>query len=331
MDAMTPRAVLDHVVASIGPASKAQAAGAHQRLAARPGGAGGGLEQLAIRLAAARHSPHPRLERRALILCAADHGVADPGVDLGDGAPAVVAMRHIAGGTAALNAAARAAAARLVLVDCGVRGGEQHPLGAGIIPFRVGDGTADITAGPAMTPVDAVIAVQTGIALLTSIADEGIDLIALGQLGPGSQPVTGALIAALTGEPAQSFGADAAAITAAQAANPSPGGEPLELLSLFGGFELGVLAGIILAAAAIDLPIVLDDHGTWAAALVAARLAPPAAEYLFAAHPGGSPGHRAALTALGLSPIFELGLAHGEGTGAVLALPVLDAAAGLLV
>jgi nicotinate-nucleotide--dimethylbenzimidazole phosphoribosyltransferase len=143
--------------------------------------------------------------------------------------------------------------------------------------------------------------------------------------------VTGALIAALTGEPAQSFGADAAAITAAQAANPSPGGEPLELLSLFGGFELGVLAGIILAAAAIDLPVVLDDHGTWAAALVAARLAPPAAEYLFAAHPGGSPGHRAALTALGLSPIFELGLAHGEGTGAVLALPVLDAAAGLLL
>ncbi|HTM21388.1 MAG TPA: nicotinate-nucleotide--dimethylbenzimidazole phosphoribosyltransferase, partial [Kofleriaceae bacterium] len=199
---MTPRTVLDHVVASIGPGSRAQAEGARQRLALRPEGTGGGLEQLALRLAAARHAPHPRLERRVLVLCAADHGVADPGVDLGDGAPSVVAMRHIAAGGAALNAAARAAGARLVLVDCGVRGGDRHDLGAGIIPFRVADGTADITAGPAMTPVEAVIALQTGIALLTSIADEGVDLIALGQLGPGSQPVTGALIAALTGEPA---------------------------------------------------------------------------------------------------------------------------------
>jgi nicotinate-nucleotide--dimethylbenzimidazole phosphoribosyltransferase len=331
MDAMTPRAVLDHVVSSIGPASKAQAEGARQRLAARPGGAEGGLEQLAIRLAGARHAPHPRVERRVLVVCAADHGIADPGVDLGDGAPAVVALRHIAGGDAAVNAAARAASARLLLVDCGVRGAERHPLGAGVIAFRVGDGTADVTAGPAMTPIEAVIAVQTGIALLTSIADEGVDLIALGQLGPGSQPVSGALIAALTGEPAEGFGADVAAIAAALAANPFPGAEPLELLSIFGGFEIGVLTGLVLAAAAINLPVVLDDHGTWAAALVAARMAPDVAGYLFAAHPGGSPGHRAALTALGLRPIFELGLAHGEGTGAALALPVLDAAAGLLL
>jgi nicotinate-nucleotide--dimethylbenzimidazole phosphoribosyltransferase len=326
----SPRAVIEAVVAGIGPASEAQAFGVEQRLAGRLARdhSLGTVGALAARLAAARHSPHPRVADKAIVVVAADHGIADPGVDLGEHAPTVVALRHIAGGEAAVNAAARSAGAALVLVDAGVRGAARRDLGAGVIRLRHGDGTADITAGAAMTPIDAVQCVQTGLALTMSLADEGLDVCALGQVGAGAEPVTGAVIAALTGAAATDFGDDTAVIEAALSAGLP--GTPLEVLAAVGGFDLGVLAGLILGAAAINVPVVLDDHATWAAALIAARLQPAVAGYLIAAHTGGSPGHRRALEALGLTPLFDLGLAHGEGTGAALALPLLDSAAGLL-
>lgn len=323
--------------ASILPASAAMGAAARARLErqAAPGESLGKLADLAQILAAARHDTRPSLARKSALLCAADHGVAWPGIDLPGPSPAAAALRVIAGGGAAVSAAARTAQAALVLVDAGVRGGESADLGRGVLSFRLCDGTASITAGPAMSRETADQAVETGVALVVSLAEGGVDVLALGQIGTGGEVAAGALCSALTGAaPANAAGhpGDAVVIGEALAANAAAvaGGDPLAILAALGGPELGLLAGAILAAASLHIPVVLDDQGTWAAALVAVRLVPAAAGYLIASHAGGHPERRGALSALGLEPLFDLGLAHGEGTGALLALPLLDAAARAL-
>jgi nicotinate-nucleotide--dimethylbenzimidazole phosphoribosyltransferase len=327
--------LLDHVLSSILPASQAMAAAARERLERQlPAGESlGKLNAIAQRLAGARHTPRPSLARRTALVCAADHGVAWPGVDLGASGPAAAALRLIAAGEAAVSAAARSADAHLVLVDAGVRGGDRLELGRGVMGFRLADGTDSITDGPAMSQETARHGIETGVALVMAMADAGLDVLALGQVAPGSEIASGALIAALTGTAPAAIAqheADAQAIAGALAANPGCGEDPLAALAALGGLEIALQVGVIAAAASVHVPIVLDDHGTWAAALVAVRLAPAVAGYLIASHGGARPGHRVALGSLGLEPLFELGLAHGEGTGALLALPMLDAAARVL-
>ena len=331
--------LLEHILTSILPASDAMAFAARDRIARTlpPGEDLGKLGAAAARLAGARHTPRPVLKTRTVIVCAADHGVADPGVDLGGGGPAAGALRVLAAGISAMSAAARTAGASQVLVDAGVRGGDGLDLGRGVLSFRLADGTASITTGPAMSREVAEAGITTGIALLVSLADSGLDLVALGQIGPGVEVAAGALLAALAGlapEDIASVPEDARAITDALAANPealaAAASDPIAALAALGGLEIALQTGIILAAASVHIPIVLDDHGTWAAAMVAVRLAPAVAGYLFAAHGGTRPGYRRALATLGLEPLFDLGLSHGEGTGALLAVPLLDAAARVL-
>jgi nicotinate-nucleotide--dimethylbenzimidazole phosphoribosyltransferase len=177
--------------------------------------------------------------------------------------------------------------------------------------------------------------VETGIALTVALADAGLDVLALGQVAPGGEIAGGALLAAMTGAAPDAIAAhpaDTQAIAAALAANPGAAAmDPFPLLAALGGFEIALQVGVILGAASVHVPIVLDDHGTWIAAMLAIRLAPDAGGYLIASHGGARPGFRRALAALGLEPLFDLGLAHGEGTGALLALPLLDAAARVLV
>lgn len=326
----SPRAALDQIIEAITSASGAQAEAARQRISARTGPREslGSIERLAEQLAGARHAPRPDVTRKIIAVCAADHGVADPGVDLGANNPTIVALQLVCDGGAAVNAAARSIGARIMPIDCGVRGGA-GAFGPGVLDMRVCDGTADMRRGGAMTPPQALAALQTGIAVVLSLADDGLDLLALGHVGAGGATVSGAVIAALTGS-ATAFGdEDREAIAEALATNV-PGQLPLEVLAALGGPDLGVMAGMILAAAAINVPVVLDDHATWAAALLAARFAPAVSGYLIASHAGASPPHRRALDDLGLVPLFDLGLSHGEGTGAALALPFVDAAARLL-
>ncbi len=329
--------LLDHILTSILPASGAMQAAATAAIERRlpQGESLGKLGAAAGRLAAARHTPRPAVTARAVIICAADHGLAWPGVDLGADGPAAAALRLIATGESAVSAAARTAGAAQVLVDAGVRGGEGLDLGRGVLSFRLADGTASIFEGPAMPREVAEAGLTTGIALAVSLADASLDLVALGQIGPGSEVASGALIAALTGaEPAAIAPDDSASIARALAANPEHArdarDDPTGALAALGGLEIAIQVGVILACASIHVPVVLDDHGTWAAALVATRLSPHTSGYLFAAHAGARPGYRAALATLGIEPIFDLGLSHGEGTGALLAVPLLDSAARVL-
>jgi nicotinate-nucleotide--dimethylbenzimidazole phosphoribosyltransferase len=287
--------VIDHVVAAIGRASAA-----HGELAARRVGAiGGPVAALAIRLAGAQHAVRLRAARRALVVVAADHGIAAPGVDFGADHPTSVALRALAAGEGAIAGLARAAGATVVTVDAGC-------AGAGLPPTAVQVGlppSADFTAGPGLAVADIERGVEAGIALAVALADDGIDVIGVGRLGLG--------------------GDDAATALIARAAHG------LDDLAAVGGGDLAVLAGVILGAASMTIPVVLDGTATLAAAIVAQALAPAVADSLVASQ-HGSGSSRIALAALGLEPVIAGGIGDGAGAGAAMVLSLIPAAAALL-
>jgi nicotinate-nucleotide--dimethylbenzimidazole phosphoribosyltransferase len=325
-------AILRHVIGAITPASVAHGEAARRRVAAAGAPV---LERLAAGIGAAQHTARPRTTRRAVVVCAGDHGVGDPGLALGPAHPTVVAAHAIADGSAALARLAGASRAPIVLVDAGTREPSELPASA----IRLGRRpSADLMAGPAMTVVDAALALEAGIALAVALADDGseagsageawgeaprgIHLIAVGALGVGADVASAALLGAATGAPPTGL-ADPLAEAAGARGAAMAGASALELLAAFGGPETGVLAGLMLAAASTNIPVILDSYSTGAAALIAAALAPSAAGYLVAAH-AGSFTHARILAHLGLHPLFELGLGHGEGTGAAMALALID-------
>jgi nicotinate-nucleotide--dimethylbenzimidazole phosphoribosyltransferase len=326
--------ILRHVIESISPASRAHGEAAAAAVA--PAGAPV-LERLARSLGGAQHVPKPRAARRAIVVAIGDHGCGDPGIAMGADHPTVVAARAIADGTAALVHVARSSQTPILLVDAGAREPAFLPTDA----IRLGRGpTRDLAREPAMTVVDAVLGLEAGIALAVSITEPGpeakapgftlgagIDVIALGALGLGSEVAAAALYAAATGLVPDGLDDPGAAQAAARAATAKR--EPaLDRLATYGGAETCVLAGLILGAASVNVPVVLDGHATGAAALAAVLLAPAAAGYLIAAHRGGL-AQPAILVHLGLAPIFEIGLGHGDGTGAAMLLPLIDQVAAI--
>ncbi|HSD89225.1 MAG TPA: nicotinate-nucleotide--dimethylbenzimidazole phosphoribosyltransferase [Kofleriaceae bacterium] len=308
--------VLSHVIASIGPASEAsgETARAHIASAGVPM-----LERLARGLAAAQHTSRPRGTHRRILVAAGDHGCGDPGIAMGADHPTVIAARTIADGTAALCQVARAAATPIVLVDAGVR----EPTHMPGIAVQLGRGPSrNLIDEPALTVVDATLGLEAGIALAMSLSEDGLDLLALGALGVGSEVASAALLGAATGQPVMGLRDDVAEAAAARGVSYARE-SGLERLATFGGPETALLAGVILGSASINVPVILDGYATGAAALIAAALAPPVTGYLVAAH-RGTFTMPAILAHLGLEPIFDVGLGHGEGTGAAMLLPMID-------
>jgi nicotinate-nucleotide--dimethylbenzimidazole phosphoribosyltransferase len=179
-----------------------------------------------------------------------------------------------------------------------------------------------------MTIVDASLGLEAGIALAVSLTEGGLDLIAVGALGVGAEVASAALLGAVSGQAPRGLGDDLAE-EAGELGAALVGASGLELLAAFGGPETAVLAGLMLGAASMNVPVVLDGHATGAAALVAARIAPALPGYLIAAH-AGSFTMPAILGQLGLQPLFEVGLGHGEGSGAAMALALADQVAALV-
>jgi len=304
---------LRHVIDSISPASAAHAEGARLRLAS----AGlPTLERLAAQLGGAQHASRVRSARRTIATVIGDHGAGDPGLSLGPDHPSVIAARAIADGTAALATIARTTHTPIVIVDAGARESAHLPAAA----IRLGRAaTRNLLREPAMTVVDATLGLDAGLALAISLSEPGLDLLAIGAIGLGSEVSTAALTAALTGD------TSATEVEAAQHGLALRGSGALEILAAAGGAETAVLAGLILGAASINVPVILDGPATCAAALVATAFAPHVPGYLIAAH-NGAPAivHR-----LGLTPVFEVGLGHGEGTGAAMALSLVDQVAAV--
>jgi len=315
--------VVRHVAESIGAAS-----GAHGE-AARAAVASAGapmLERLALVLGGAQHTSRPRAQRRLIVVAAGDHGAGDPGIAMGADHPTIIAAHAIASGTAALSQLARAVQTPIVLIDAGTREPSHMPS----IAIGLGRGaTRDLAREPAMTVVDATLGLEAGIALAMSLAEgePPLALLSLGAIGVGAEVASAALVGAITGRVPLELADPQAEVAAHRGvAHGAPSG--LELLAAFGGPETAVLAGLILGAASINVPVILDSYATGSAALVAGMIAPAVTGYLVAAH-RGSFTMAAILDHLGLQPIFEVGLGHGEGSGAAMVLPLVDQVAQL--
>lgn len=332
---------LDALVAAVTPldAAAMAAARAHQDRLTKPAGALGRLEALAVHLAGITGSVNPSVARKAVVLCAADHGVAAQGVSAyPQEVTAQMVLNFLTGG-AAINVLARLAGARVVVADLGVA----TALGPrpGLLDRRVAAGTADMTLGPAMTRDQAVAAILAGAGIVAAEAADGLDLVATGEMGIGNTTASSALVAVFTGAAPSAVtgrgtGVDdtaqrrkVAVVERALAVNRPSSADPLGALATVGGFEIAALAGVVLAAAGHRIPVVLDGFISGAAALAATSLCPAAAAYCIAGHRSAEPGHGAALAHLGLTPLLDLGLRLGEGSGAALAFPIIEAAARL--
>jgi nicotinate-nucleotide--dimethylbenzimidazole phosphoribosyltransferase len=299
----------------------------------KPRGSLGRLEELAVQLAGIGVSG----PQAAIVVAAADHGYVDEGVSAYPPEVTRQMLRVFASGGAAISVLSRLVDAELVVVDAGVRAELDDPR---VRSMRIGPGTANAAHGPAMTREQALAGLEAGVSLARELADR-VDLVALGDMGIGNTTAAGAIHAALLGVPAAAVcgpgtGLDsdgvrrkAKVIERALAANGRLE-DPVDVLAALGGFEIAVLAGLALGAAAERLAVVLDGFIVTAAALIAARLEPAAVAYMIAGHLSPEPGHRLGLAALGLRPLLDLELRLGEGTGAALALPLVRAAHALL-
>jgi nicotinate-nucleotide--dimethylbenzimidazole phosphoribosyltransferase len=314
------------------------AARARQAQLTKPRGALGRLEEISVWLAGVYGEDRPVVRGKAVIVCAGDHGVTAEGVSPYPSAvtPAMVA-NFLAGG-AGINAIGRVVGARVTVLDVGVAAElNAHP---DLIQAKVRAGTRNLMREPAMTRDEARRAIEAGVQAARAVMRHGANLIAAGDMGIGNTTPSSALTAWFTGQPVREVvgrgtGASDEMLarkivvleTALARAQPADG---FEALCEFGGLEIAAMAGVMLGAAANRAAVVVDGFIAGAAALVACALEPAVREYLHASHVSREPGHRAQLAHLNLEPLFDLGLALGEGTGAALAMPLLEAAARTL-
>jgi nicotinate-nucleotide--dimethylbenzimidazole phosphoribosyltransferase len=299
----------------------------------------GRLEDLAARLAAIRADPNPGVLPPAVVVCAADHGVAAEGVSAYPQEVTGQMLRNFAAGGAAVCVLARRAGARLVVADLGVRGPVADPA---IVDLRVRAATANSAHGPAMSVAEAERAVAAGIGLANEAIDAGAGVVALGEMGIANTTSASALAAVLLRLDARAVcgrgtGLDDAGlehkietVRRVLAANVASPYDPLGALAGVGGLEIGALAGVVLGCAARRTPVVVDGFITAVAALLAVYLEQRAAGSLIASHLSPEPGHAYVLEALGLEPLLDLELRLGEGSGAALALPIVAAALAIL-
>jgi nicotinate-nucleotide--dimethylbenzimidazole phosphoribosyltransferase len=317
---------------------RAAAVAARDRLdrLVKPAGSLGVLEGLIERWAGIAACPPPSSVRAGVLVCAADHGHVPRGTSLFDGAVSAQVAAAAARGETAVGVLARRGGHDLLVADVGLVG----PTPPGVRDVKVAAGTADMTAGPALAPAELDAALEAGAALVREIAGRGVDCLVLGEIGIGNTTTTAALVCALTGVSprlavGRGTGVDAAGVErkrATVAAALERHGARLaarEALRTVGGLELAALAGAAGEAARLRLPVLLDGYAVTAAALAAVQLDPTVGEVLIAGHRSAEPGHDLLLAELGLEPLLDLRLRLGEASGALLALPLIEAAGAL--
>jgi nicotinate-nucleotide--dimethylbenzimidazole phosphoribosyltransferase len=298
------------------------------------------LEEIAQRVAVLQQTERPALARKAIVLMAGDHGVTAQGVSPYPSEVTAQMVANFASGGAAINQLARHAGARVVVVDVGVA--NELPLDTGVVRARVANGTADMSVGPAMTREQALAAIRVGIDQVRALAQDGLDLVGTGDMGIGNTTASAAITSVLTGvDPSDVVGRGtglddagvarkAEVIRRAIAVNVPDPADGLDVLAKVGGLEIAGLAGVVIGAASLGIPVVSDGYISGAAALIALAIAPAAKPWVFASHRSAEPGHRIVLEALGLRPVLELDMRLGEGTGGALAMELMDAACAVM-
>ena len=307
-----------------------------------PQGSLGDLLGLAEQLAAVKESLRPSVTSKAVVTMAADHGVVEEGVSAfpREVTPQMVA-NFVAGG-AAINVLAGVAGARVVVVDMGVGSDLDRSFEGKVLFRKVDYGTRNMVQGPAMSREQAVKSLETGIEIAGRLVREGVELLATGDMGIGNTTPSSTILAAFSGRPVREvtgrgtgIGDDALenkirVIEKALDVNSPDPADPVDVLAKVGGFEIGGIAGLILGAARHKVPVLVDGFISSAGALLAKRLAPPSLDYMIAAHQSLESGHRLMLEELGLKPLLNLNLRLGEGTGAALAMNIVESAAQVI-
>jgi nicotinate-nucleotide--dimethylbenzimidazole phosphoribosyltransferase len=319
-----------------------EAAQQRQGRLTKPTGALGRLEDLSIWMAAAQGQNPPRLFQRVrVVIFAGDHGVARSGVSAYPPEVTAQMVRNFVAGGAAVNVLARQAGATVRVLDISVDS-DLSDLPLDVTAHKVRRGSGDIAHEPALSREEAERAFSTGMAIADEEVDSGADLLIPGDMGIGNTTVAAALVAVLTGSEVAGLvgrgtGIDdrawmtkCAAVRDAARRGRFQGGDMIGLLAEAGGADVAAMAGFLLQAAIRRTPVLLDGVVSGAAALVAHRVAYPAREWWLAGHRSTEPAHTRALEQLGLEPIVDYGLRLGEGTGALVALPVLQAAVATL-
>jgi nicotinate-nucleotide--dimethylbenzimidazole phosphoribosyltransferase len=301
----------------------------------KPPGSLGRLEEFARRLVAITENKKPVLDKKAIFTFAGDHGIVAEGVSAYPKEVTPQMVFNFLRGGAGINVLARHAGSEIVVIDIGV----DHDFGEveGLMHMKVVKGTGNFAKGPAMTRDEAVKCIESGIELAKGYAKKGYKIFGTGDMGIGNTTPSSAIASVITRTPVSEVTGKGTGISdeallrkirviedAIRLNNPDPG-DAVDVLSKVGGAEIGGIAGLILGAASSRIPVVVDGFISTAGALIAYTVQPAVKDYIFAAHNSVERGHRVMLEKMGLTPILDLGLRLGEGTGAALAMLMIEA------
>lgn len=302
----------------------------------------GRLMDLALDLAGIYRTVKPQISSRVIVTVAADHGVAATGVSKYPPEVTCQMVRNFVSGGAGVNALARATKTDVVIVDMGVAGDlSDLEKQEKIISRSIGQGTANMLEGPAMSPEQAVASIEAGIEIALKLGVR-YDIFGTGEMGIGNTTPSSAIVSLMTGLPVDAvtgrgtgiddgqFDHKISVIEKALNLNKPNPSDPIDVLAKVGGYEIGAIAGLILAAASMGKAVIIDGFITTAGALLAQSICPLSAEYMIAAHKSVEVGHQAALAKLGKKPLLDLEMRLGEGTGAALAMSLIEASSRIL-
>ena len=306
----------------------------------KPPGSLGRLEEFARRIAAISGNLQPDVSKKIIFTFAGDHGIVEEGVSLFPKEVTPQMVLNFLSGGAGINVLARHVGADVRVVDVGV---DYDFAGvAGLIHKKVANGTKNFAKGPAMTRKEMLAALTVGIELADQCGVEGVGLVGTGEMGIGNTTPSSAVITVISGKTVAELTHRGTGIGDAALANkirvieqglvlnrPDPH-DPLDVLTKVGGFEIAAIAGLVLGCAANSIPVVIDGFISTAGALIASELHPNVRDYIFAAHESVEIGHRFMLARIGAAPILDLQLRLGEGTGAVLAMTLIEAGVKVL-
>ena len=336
---------LDHIAAEIKPVSAEWHERARNYLnnLTAPQGSLGELLALAEQQAAVKETLSPSVKKKVVVTMAGDHGVVEEGVSAYPQEVTPQMVENFVAGGAAINILAEVANAEVIVADIGVASDLSELVQKGeIVSYKVGWGTDNIARGPAMSREQAVQCLEAGIQIAAGLHRKGVEFIGTGDMGIGNTTSSSAVLAGFTGLPLHKITGKGTGINdhalelkmevigkALKVNRPDPR-DPLDILSKVGGFEIGGIAGLILGASYFKIPVIIDGFISSAGALLAKKLVPAAVDYMIAAHRSQEYGHGLMLDALGLTPLLNLNLRLGEGTGAALAMPVVESAVSIM-
>lgn len=333
---------IEEIIGKIAPVDEKAVAATQARLdnLTKPLGSLGRLEELAKKVVAITGQENPKLDHKVIFTLVGDHGVVEEGVSAYPQEVTPQMVYNFIRGGAGINILARHVGARVKVIDMGVaKDLEPHPH---LISKKIGYGTKNMTRGSAMSRDEAIRSIEVGIEIFEDTLKEGLDILGTGDMGIGNTTPSSAIIAAFSGTGVREvtgrgtgindeiFNRKVEVIKKALDLNKPDPDDPVDVLAKVGGFEIGGLCGITLAAASHKKPIVIDGFISTAGALIAVKLAPLVKEYLIASHNSAEAGHQVMLDYMGLRPLLDLDLRLGEGTGAALGIGLVEAGVKIL-